>query len=623
MFLDKIDLSLLIIIISGLILAGFLVYLYFTKQSKLKQSKEGFQPNCNNEINLSVEPELNTTNTTNKTLQEEIQKFKKELIKEHEQYHNEEEQMQEQQQQEQEQQQQEQQKDSPYEKVMKAHKQLTEENTQVVQQMQREKVEIQQLRTQIEKTEEMQKINDAEGENIIAELDATHNSLERSRKDLDQYKQFFKDLVNKNIDLKKKLSEAKEKSKRAKTQYSKQQADINRLQIRVETSLAEKQSAEENIAMINQQIDTLKTNNSPTSTLKKQLSQLEKQKADLTNTHKQTQAELLKRKQAEALISAEIDKVESEIQYLEDEHTTIEMQIADMDSKSKIEQDYIQDLEKEIADYKSKMAVRNRNSTLLEKELQNLMEQYEQVNKSTDEQELMALKKDSRENRKNIQELEITLKRIQPSKDQCQKGQGNWDFTQGSLKDQKNQFQSEAVGSINFEIILGKKAAIFKNGAYVKILNNLSTDKFKSITAMVNIQDGDPRFWSLANTSTTNCTDAMYSKFNKDGGIIFSAKHNCNGPELITSDRVQPRSWIHLAFVFNNTMNELKLYVNGKQSAYWNDPSSRAFLNKLYTNLFIGDHMDTNSNLAVAWFRIFAHGLKEQDIVNDMNNTDA
>jgi chromosome segregation ATPase len=616
MFLDKIDLSLLIIIISGLILAGLLVYLYFTKQQKQQkqqnQLKEGFQSNYNNELDLSSEQVLNATN---KTLQEEIRKFKKELIKEHEQYHDEEEQ-------EQTQEQTQKQEDSPYEKVMKAHKQLTEENTQVVQQMQREMVEIQQLRTQIEKTEEMQKINDAQGQDIIAELDATHNSLERSRKDLDQYKQFFKDLVNKNIALEKKLSEAKEKSKKAKVQYSKQQADINRLQIRVETTMAEKQSAEDNIAMMNQQIDTLKTNNSPTNTLNKQLSQLEKQKADLTNTHKQTQAELLKKKQAEALISAEIEKVESEIQYLEDEHATIEDQIADMDSKGRIEQDYIQDLEKEIADYKGKMAVRNRNSTLLEKELQNLMKQYEQVNKSTDDQELMALKKDSRENRKNIQELETTLKRLQPSKEQCQKkGAGNWDFTQGSLKDQNNQFQSEAVGSINFEIILGKKAAIFKNGAYIKILNNLSTDKFKSITAMVNIQEGHPRFWSLANTSTTKCADSMYSKFNKNGGIIFKAKYNCNGPEIMSSDLIQPRSWNHLAFVFNNNMNELKLYINGKQSAYWNDPSSRAFLHKLYTNLFIGDHTGTNSNVAVARFRIFDQELKEEDIVNDMNNT--
>ena len=270
-------------------------------------------------------------------------------------------------------------KDSPYEKIMRAHKKLSVDNDNIVNKIHRERIEIQQIRAQIEKTEEMQKLNEEEGHHLKEELEAIHNSRARAQRDLVEYKRHFKELVDKNLTTHKKISQAKEKAKQDNRQYTRQLSEVKRLKLRMETTQSEKMSAEDNINMLKTQLNEVKEHGSMRSVLKKQIEQLEKQKHDIEKNQIELQTDLSREITAELQMAQQIQKNENEIKYLEDEHELIESQIADIDSKRKMEQAYIGDFEREIEDYKNKMAVRNRNSSLLENELHILMKQYEVV----------------------------------------------------------------------------------------------------------------------------------------------------------------------------------------------------------------------------------------------------
>jgi hypothetical protein len=516
----------------------------------------------------------------------------------------------------------EKQNDTPYVKIMKAHNKLTEDNNNVLNKIQRELAEIKHIREQIEKTEEMQKLNEEEQHNLSEELDSIHNSRARAQRDLLQYKQYFKELVEKNLVTHKKISDAKEKIKQDNKQYAKHLSEIKRLKIRMETTSSEKMSAESNINMLNAQLREVKENGSMRGVLKKQIEQLERQKQDIEINEKEIQRDLSRELSDELQMAQQIENNKNEIKYLENEHQIIESQIADIETKSKMEQTYIRDFEKEIEDYKNKMSVRNRNSTLLENELNSLMKQYETVAGISEVQQLKALKRDSNENKKNIREMQITIKRLKTKPDGYPIA--NWNFSKASLKDQNNKFQSESIGNINFETILGRHAAIYKGTNHIKILDNINTSKFKSITLMINILNEpgtNVTLWSLLNPSDKKCKDSMFSRISSKNNISFDAKYNCNGPEIMSSEVIPSRVWQHLAFVFNKHMNEVKLYINGKQMAFWNDPSNSNFMNKLYANLYIGNYENPiNTNMAIAWFRMFDYSLRPIDIAKDMNN---
>jgi hypothetical protein len=273
------------------------------------------------------------------------------------------------------------------------------------------------------------------------------------------------------------------------------------------------------------------------------------------------------------------------------------------------------------------MSVRNRTNTLLESELSNLRKQYDKlsITASGEEKQLKELEKDSIRNKQTIAELQIVVKSLQvkPSGYPI----GNWDFTKGSLKDLNNRYQSETVGSVPFETFQGKRAAVFKEQNHIKIIGGINTNNFKSVTMMINVQSNPgpwPRIWEFTNSNLGGswCADSVFGVLSPSNNIGFYSMKDCNGPAIWSNKGDLPRgSWQHLAFIYNEKMDEMRLFVNGRQTARWSEPGNKRFFNKTYNNMYIMQCVERfNKNAAVAWFRIFDYVLKEEDINKDMNN---
>jgi hypothetical protein len=134
-----------------------------------------------------------------------------------------------------------------------------------------------------------------------------------------------------------------------------------------------------------------------------------------------------------------------------------------------------------------------------------------------------------------------------------------------------------------------------------------------------------PRIWEFTNSNLGGnwCADSIFGCLNPSNNIGFYSMKDCNGPSIWSDKGDLPKnSWQHLAFIYNDKMDEMTLYVNGKKGARWSEPGNKRFQNKTYSNMYIMQCVERfNKNAAVAWFRIFDYSMNEEDINKDMNNS--
>lgn len=518
-------------------------------------------------------------------------------------------------------------KDTPYERVLRAHNKLTDKNANVIEQKRKDLAEIRELRKQIEKTESTQKINSKESSKLGAEVEAINRNHAKAVKELKESKALFATLVKDNLRTYDKLTEEKNKVRKDKQICGEQTKEVNRLKVRLESTNSEKLSSEGNIKNLNAQLKAAQDNESMSKVLKGQIEQLEKTQLQLTRNHADLVNDLQKETKIETDLKDKIKKGEMEIKSIENGKIKLEKQIADATAKNKMEQEAVIALVKEIEDAKNRMGVKNRTNTLLESELANLRKQLDKLSLTAtgEEKQLKELENDSIKNKQTITELQVVIKSLQVKP----KGFpiGNWDFTKGSLKDQNNKYQSETVGNVPFETFQGKRAAMFKEQNHIKIVGSINTNEFKSITMMINVQSNPgpwPRIWEFTNSNLGGswCADSVFGVLSPSNNIGFYSMKDCNGPAIWSNKGDLPRgSWQHCAFIYNDKMDEMKLFVNGRQTAQWSEPGNKRFQNKTYSSMYIMQCVERfNKNAAVAWFRIFDYSLKEEDVNKDMNN---
>jgi hypothetical protein len=518
-------------------------------------------------------------------------------------------------------------KDTPYERILRAHNKLTDKNANIIEQKRKNLAEIRELRKQIEKTESTQKVNNGETSKLAAEVEAVNRNLTKAVKELKENKILFTALVKDNLRTYDKLTEEKNKVRKDKKVCEEQTKEVNRLKVRLESTNSEKLSAADSIKNLNEQLKASQANESLSKVLKGQIEQLEKTKLQLDRNHADLVNDLQKEVKVETDLKAKIKKGEMDIKSIENGKIKLEKQIADANAKNKMEQEAVIALGKEIEDAKNRMGVKNRTNTLLENELANLRKQHDKLSLTAtgEEKQLKELENDSVKNKQTIAELQVVIKSLQLKP----KGFpiGNWDFTKGSLKDQNNKYQSETVGNVPFETFQGKRAAVFKEQNHIKIVGSISTNDFKSVTMMINVQSNPgpwPRIWEFTNSNLGGswCADSVFGVLNPSNNIGFYSMKDCNGPAIWSNKGDLPRgTWQHCAFVYNDKMDEMKLYVNGKQTGHWSEPGNKRFQNKTYSGMYIMQCVERfNKNAAVAWFRIFDYSMKEEDITKDMNN---
>lgn len=518
-------------------------------------------------------------------------------------------------------------KDTPYERVLRAHNKLTDKNANVIEQKRKDLAEIRELRKQIEKTESTQKINSKESSKLGAEVEAINRNHAKAVKELKESKALFATLVKDNLRTYDKLTEEKNKVRKDKQICDEQTKEVNRLKVRLESTNSEKLSSEGNIKNLNAQLKAAQDNESMSKVLKGQIEQLEKTQLQLTRNHADLVNDLQKETKIETDLKDKIKKGEMEIKSIENGKIKLEKQIADATAKNKMEHEAVIALVKEIEDAKNRMGVKNRTNTLLESELANLRKQLDKLSLTAtgEEKQLKELENDSIKNKQTITELQVVIKSLQVKP----KGFpiGNWDFTKGSLKDQNNKYQSETVGNVPFETFQGKRAAMFNEQNHIKIVGSINTNEFKSVTMMINVQSNPgpwPRIWEFTNSNLGGswCADSVFGVLSPSNNIGFYSMKDCNGPAIWSNKGDLPRgSWQHCAFIYNDKMDEMKLFVNGRQTAQWSEPGNKRFQNKTYSGMYIMQCVERfNKNAAVAWFRIFDYSMKEEDINKDMNN---
>ena len=517
--------------------------------------------------------------------------------------------------------------DTPYQKVMRAHNKLNDQNSSLIEEKRRNLAEIKEIRKQLEKTEETQKINVRETAKLTAQAEAIHNKHLKANKELKENKLLFTALVKQNLETHEHLTEVKKSVAKDKKVCSEHSSEIRRLLVRIESTNSEKKSAEEHIEQLQEQLKAAAANESLANVIKGQIEQLEKQKVQLENSQRDLQTDLQKEMAIETEMQSKIKKTEMEIKSLENGKAKLEKKLADSDAKNKMEHEAVKALVKEIEESKNRMAVRTSTNSLLENELQNLRKQYEKLSEteSGEEKQLRMLEKDSEKNKQTIAELQVVVKTltVKPKNYPI----GNWDFTKGSLKDQNNKYQSETVGDVPFDTFQGKRGALFKEQNHIKINGSISTNDFKSITMMIYVMSNPgpyPRIWEFTNSNLGGswCSDSLFGCLDPNNNVGFYSMKDCNGPSIwCNKGNLDRGSWQHVAFVYNDNMDEMTLYKNGQKAGHWSEPGNKRFKNKTYSNLYIMQCVERfNKNAAVAWFRIFDYTMKDEDITKDMNN---
>jgi len=518
-------------------------------------------------------------------------------------------------------------KETPYDRILRAHNKLSDKNNMMLEKKRKDLEEIKSIRKQIEKVGETQQLNQKEASKLEVEIEKVQKAHTRAEKDLKEQINLFKDLVKRNLATYNNLGELTANVKRSKNICDKQTSEVNRLKVRIESVESEKRSAEDNLTNLNSQLKAANANESMTKVLKGQIEQLEKQKAQIEKDQTALNEDLQTAMKKEAAMQADIQSKESNIKLLTQENLKMEKQIADATAKNKLEKDAVISLKKDIDEAKNRLAVRNSTNALLDNELRNLRKQYDVLsNKETqEEKQLKELEKDSSRNKQTINELQITMKLLQTRPKNFPIA--NWDFTKSSLKDMYNKFQSETVGNVPFVNFDGKTCAHFKDQNHIKITGSINTNDFKSITMMLNTRSNPgpyPRIWEFTNSPLGGswCADSMFGVLNPANAIGFYSMKNCGGPQIWSNTGNMPKaSWQHLAFVYNTSMTEMTLYVNGKKGGHWSDPTNKTFQNKTYTNMYIMQCIERfNKDAGVAWFRIFDYVLDKENIRKDMNN---
>ena len=216
-----------------------------------------------------------------------------------------------------------------------------------------------------------------------------------------------------------------------------------------------------------------------------------------------------------------------------------------------------------------------------------------------------------------------------------------WDFYQGTIEDRCKILTAQVVGHIPITVIDFKKCALFKGPKnYIKINSGIHIDGFKSITMMVNLR-GKPkhpfRFWEFCNNrpnqivpNANSCMkdvflrDELYGAMSQDNvdGIGFCCNDNNTGPRVWSqcNKTIANDEWSHLAWVIEDDLSGMSLYLNGEAVAKYKHPIIE-LRNKIYKYMFIlNSNENFDKDIAVAWFRIFDYALKPIHIYLDMNN---
>lgn len=202
-----------------------------------------------------------------------------------------------------------------------------------------------------------------------------------------------------------------------------------------------------------------------------------------------------------------------------------------------------------------------------------------------------------------------------------------WDFYQGSTEDRCANLRSLNIGIIKVDVLDNKKCAIFNSADnYIQINNGIHTSAFKTITMMVNLKSnpsGPFRLWEFNNISTSGSVESLYSAVNPQNRIEFGYIYNGNGPTIVSApdDKLKLNTWYHLAWVLNEKLDTMTMYLEGHQIGIYQNQSFTSLNDKIFRNMFIlGGKDNYNKNIGVAWYRIFDYPLSLNEINLDKDN---
>jgi len=204
-----------------------------------------------------------------------------------------------------------------------------------------------------------------------------------------------------------------------------------------------------------------------------------------------------------------------------------------------------------------------------------------------------------------------------------------WDFYEGIINDRCGTLKSTPVGNVQIGLIDGRKCAYFTGQTHIKILNGIRSSAFKSITMTIYIRSYTgawPRPWEFNNRGFGSdwCGDAVFGCMSPNGGLGFGmyCKQGCQGPEMWSgADNAKTGQWYHLAWVFDDDMRGMSLYVDGILMKRYRSPDFRILENKTYQNMFIMNSVEQfDKDVGVGWFRMFDYPLSADDIRTDRIN---
>lgn len=212
-----------------------------------------------------------------------------------------------------------------------------------------------------------------------------------------------------------------------------------------------------------------------------------------------------------------------------------------------------------------------------------------------------------------------------------------WDFYQGLFVDRCGTLQSEVIGGFKMTTIRSRKCALFSGKQnYIRINNGIHSCAFKTITMMVNLQKnpyGPFRFWEFSNIKYRKLLPNTCNKSFKDIDILYSAidEKNLSGPEFASQTNgigakitcpapLTLNDWTHLAWVIDEKMQGMKLFVDGFEVAS-STKKLRELEEKVFEYMYILHGIESyDKEIAVAWFRIFDYSMTKYQVNLDMEN---
>ena len=203
-----------------------------------------------------------------------------------------------------------------------------------------------------------------------------------------------------------------------------------------------------------------------------------------------------------------------------------------------------------------------------------------------------------------------------------------WDFYMGTLDDRNGVLTTVRHGNIPFEVIDGKKCAVFRGAMnYLQIANPISTTAFRSITMMVFMRNNPPsypRLWEMNTNGFSGswCQDSLFGCLspNNSNGIGFYAKRGCGGPEIWSGNgSFSSRRWTHISWVIDEDMKGMTIYIDSTRVARVRDDNFNLLQNKIYNNFYIFQSVERfDKDAGVAWMHMFDYPLSAADVKMDM-----